>query len=71
VAPQREAFVQGVPGVVDVQRVVSTVSGRLGEWIALAAVSQERTSEREVILGRAGATRSETRSVLVKVEELR
>jgi hypothetical protein len=68
VAPQREAF---VPGVVDVQRVVSTVSGRLGEWIELAAVSQERTSEREVILGRAGATRSETRSVLVKVEELR
>jgi hypothetical protein len=51
--------------------VVSTVSGRLGEWIELAAVSQERTSEREVILGRAGATRSETRSVLVKVEELR
>jgi hypothetical protein len=71
VAPQRVSFGQGVPGAADVQRVVSTVSGRLGEWIALAAVSQERTSEREVILGRAGATRSETRSVLVKVEELR
>jgi hypothetical protein len=71
VSPRREAFVQGVPGVVDVQRVVSTVSGRLGEWIELAAVSQERTSEREVILGRAGRTRTESRSVLVKVEELR
>jgi hypothetical protein len=71
VSPRREAFVQGARGAVDVQRVVSTVSGRLGEWIELAAVSQERTSEREVILGRAGRTRTESRSVLVKVEELR
>jgi hypothetical protein len=71
VSPQREAFVQGVPGVVDVQRVVSTVSGRLGEWIELAAISRTRESEREVILGRAGGTRTQSRSVLVKVEELR
>jgi hypothetical protein len=71
VSPQREAFVQGVPGVVDVQRVVSTVSGRLGEWIELAAISQSRESDREVILGRAGGTRTQSRSVLVKVEELR
>jgi hypothetical protein len=71
ISPQREAFVQGVPGVVDVQRVVSTVSGRLGEWIELAAMSRTRESEREVILGRAGGTRTQSRSVLVKVEELR
>jgi hypothetical protein len=71
VSPQREAFVQGVPGVVDVQRVVSTVSGRLGEWIELAAISQSCESDREVILGRAGGTRTQSRSVLVKVEELR
>jgi hypothetical protein len=71
ISPQRESFVQRAPGVVDVQRVVSTVSGRLGEWIELAAVSQQRTGERDVLLGRAGANRSESRSVLVKVEELR
>lgn len=71
VSPQREAFVQRAPGVVDVQRVVSTVSGRLGEWIELAAVSQERSAEGSVLLGRASGTRTETRSVLVKVDELR
>ncbi len=71
VSPQREAFVQRGPGVVDVQRVVSTVSGRLGDWIELAAVSQDRTTERDVLLGRASSSRSESRSVLLKVEELR
>jgi type II secretory pathway component GspD/PulD (secretin) len=71
ISPQREAFVQRSPGVVDVQRVTSTVSGRLGEWIELATVSQERQSERDVLLGRASANRSENRSLLVKVDELR
>jgi hypothetical protein len=71
VAPQREAFVQRAPGMIDVQHVVSTVSGRLGDWIELAAVSQDRTAERDVLLGRASTTRTENRSVLLKVEELR
>lgn len=70
-SPQRESFVQRAPGVVEVQRVVSTVSGRLGEWIELAAVSQERSAEGSVLLGRAGSNRVETRSVVVKVDELR
>jgi type II secretory pathway component GspD/PulD (secretin) len=70
ISPQREAFVQRAPGVIDVQRVVSTVSGRLGEWIELATVSQERSAENDVLLGRASSTRTESRSTLVKVEEL-
>jgi hypothetical protein len=37
----------------------------------VAAVSEERSSERDALLGRSGATRSENRSVLLKVEELR
>jgi hypothetical protein len=71
ISPQREAFVQRAPGIVDIQRVTSTVSGALGEWIELASVSQERQSERDVLLGRGGGQRSESRSLLVKVEELR
>ena len=71
ISPQREAFVQRAPGVVDVQRVTSSVSGRLGEWIELANVSQERQSERDVLLGRAGASRTENHALLVKVDELR
>lgn len=71
ISPQRETFVQRAPGVADVQRVSSTVSGRLGEWIELASVSQERHGEREALLGRAGSSRTENRSILVRVEELR
>ena len=59
------------PGAVDVQRVGATVSGRLGEWIEVAAVSEERTGDRSVLLGRSAGAQSENRSVLLKVDELR
>jgi len=71
VSAQREAFVPHTSGGVDTQRVVTTVSGRLGEWIEVAGSSEERGSEREAILGRAGGTRSEARTVFLKVDELR
>ena len=72
ISAQREAFVEPRPGgSIDVQRVVTTVSGRLGEWIEVSAMSDERGSNREVILGRAGDIRSESRSMLLKVDELR
>ena len=83
ISAQREAFVESKPGAVDgrargdaggsidVQRVVTTVSGRLGEWIEVSAMSDERGSDRQVILGRAGDIRSESRSMLIKVDELR
>jgi hypothetical protein len=71
IAPQREVFVAPRPGAIDSQRVTTTVSGRLGEWIEVAAVSEERGSDREVLLGRAGDLRRDSRSVLLKVDELR
>ena len=71
IASQREALSDRRSGAVDVQRATTTVSGPLGEWIEIAGSSQERTSERDVLLGRAGGTRSESRSVLLKVDEIR
>ena len=71
IAAQREAFIAPHAGAVDTQRVVTTVSGRLGEWIEVSAMSQERGSDSEVLLGRAGSSRAESRSVLLKVDELR
>lgn len=71
VSAQREAFVPHTSGGVDSQRIVTTVSGRLGEWIEVAGSSEERGSEREVIRGSAGGTRSEARTVFLKVDELR
>ena len=70
-SPHREALMRHVPGMVDVQRVVTTVSGRLGEWIDVGGVSDQRGSEREVLLGRSTSTYSERRNIVVKVEELR
>ena len=71
IAPQREVFVAPKPGAVEAQRVTTTVSGRLGEWIEVAATSEERGSDREVLLGRAGDNRRDSRSVLLKVDEIR
>jgi type II secretory pathway component GspD/PulD (secretin) len=71
VSAQREVFTPTEPGAIDTQRVTTSVSGRLGEWIEVAGVSEERGNDREVILGRAGGTRAESRTVFLKVEELR
>jgi hypothetical protein len=71
ISSQREALVARRPGAVDVQRATTTVSGRLGEWIEVAGSSEERSTERDVLLGRAGGTRAESRSVLLKVDEIR
>lgn len=70
-SPQREVFVEPTPGAIDVQRVTTTVSGRLGEWIEVAGSSEQRGSERGELLGRAGDMRSDSRSVLLKVDEIR
>lgn len=70
-APQREVFVEPRRGSIDVQRVTTTVSGRLGEWIEVAATSEERGSDRGELLGRAGDLRRDSRSVLLKVDEIR
>lgn len=71
IAPQREAFVPGRPGAVDVQRVSTTLSGALGEWIEVGGSVEERGSDREVLLGRAGARGTEHRSIYLKVEAVR
>ncbi len=71
ISPQREVFVEGRHGAIDVQRVTTTVSGRLGEGIEVAAVAEERGSERGALLGRAGDMRSDGRAVLLKVDEIR
>jgi len=54
----------------ETQRMVSTVSGPLGEWFSLGAVAEAGARDSRGI-GSAGASRtSETRRVWVKVEEI-
>ena len=68
--PQREVFEEGRRGAVNVQRVVTTVSGRLGEWMDLGGVNESRSDNQSVLLGRGSTSSSERRGVQVKVEEL-
>lgn len=68
--PQRETFEDGRRGTVNVQRVVATVSGRLGEWMDLGGVNESRSDNQSVLLGRSSTSSSERRGVQVKVEEL-
>lgn len=68
--PQRETFNDGRRGTINVQRVVTTVSGRLGEWLDLGGINETRSDNQAVLLGRSSTSSSERRGVQVKVEEL-
>ena len=68
--PQRETFDESRRGAVNVQRVVTTVSGRLGEWMDLGGINESRSDNQSVLLGHSSTSSSERRGVQVKVEEL-
>jgi len=68
--PQRDTFDEQRRGTVNVQRVTTTVSGRLGEWIDLGGTGDARSDERSALLGRSSGRIEERRGVQVKVEEL-
>lgn len=67
--PQRDT--PGPGGAVNVQRAATTVSGRLGEWIALGGSDSSDTRSGSGILSSSSAQRSDNRSIWVKVEELK
>lgn len=71
IAPQREQFAPGPSGAIQSERVASTVSGRLGEWIELGGSSGSSTRSDSGILSSRERTASENRRVWVKVEEIR
>jgi type II secretory pathway component GspD/PulD (secretin) len=68
--PRNESFDDARRGTVNVQRLTTTVSGRLGEWIDLGGVTDSRSDERSALLGRSNTRTDERRGVQVKVEEL-
>lgn len=67
--PQRE--IPGPGGTVQSQRIVTTASGKLGEWFELGGLAQTQSVQRSGILADTRELRDDTRSVWVKVEELR
>jgi hypothetical protein len=58
------------PGSVNVQRLVTTVSGRLGEWLELGGSTGEQSGSSGGIAGYGTRSASRQRRLLLKVEEL-
>jgi type II secretory pathway component GspD/PulD (secretin) len=71
ISPQRESFDRRIPGAIEMQRVVTTVSGRLGEWIEIGGLQQYRSEQGSVLLGSRSREGSDIRQVRIKVEELK
>lgn len=69
VSPHRDT--PGASGSFNIQQIHTTVSGRLGEWMDLGGLGQDRTEQQSGIGSRSAATVSEQRKVLIKVEEIR
>jgi len=69
IGTQQEAFTRG--GAIRGQRAVSTVSGRLGEWIEIGGASGASTRSDSGILSSRERTTAEERRIWVKVEEVR
>jgi type II secretory pathway component GspD/PulD (secretin) len=58
-------------GVVDLQRVNTVVSGRLGEWIEIGRSSSEAARTRSDPLASASSGARDQRSVMLKVDEIK
>jgi len=71
IAPQRERFSSAAPGAIQSERVASTVSGRLGEWIELGGTASASTRDERGILSSRETRAAGSGGVWVKVEELR
>jgi hypothetical protein len=55
---------------VNVQRLVTTISGRLGEWLELGGSAGEQSGSSGGIASYGTRSASRTRRLLLKVEEL-
>jgi type II secretory pathway component GspD/PulD (secretin) len=69
VATSKDAF--NARGGVDAQRLVTTVTGRLGEWLSLGGLSQSESAARSGPAGQESWSASDDRSVELMVEEAR
>ena len=69
IGAQQEAFSRG--GAIRGERAVSTVSGRLGEWIDIGGASSVSTRSESGTLSNRERSTTGNRSIWVKVEELR
>jgi Bacterial type II and III secretion system protein len=70
IAPQTASSSGAGPGSADYQRIITTASGRLGEWFPLGGIDQSAARSQSGVLSGGSATRAGTSSVWVKVDEI-
>ncbi|MGK0297374.1 MAG: type II secretory pathway component GspD/PulD (secretin) [Gammaproteobacteria bacterium] len=71
VAPQITSVNPGQIPTFNIQNVQTTVTGQLGEWIEIGGLGQTSQENRQSILSGSASNAQETRTVLIKVEEIR
>lgn len=70
VSPQQESLDPGSGGAINVSRLSTSISGRLGEWIDLGAVVQQGSSQTRGNFSRSQTDSDSHQQVWVKVEVL-
>jgi hypothetical protein len=74
ISAQQERLVDPNTGSASVQRASTTIAGRLGEWIDLggmaSSLDDQRTSTGIASGGRHASTRSDQKTIAVKVEQV-
>jgi type II secretory pathway component GspD/PulD (secretin) len=71
VSPQRDTQGSVGPGSLNVQRIATTVSGRLGEWMEIGGVVSGRSAQSSGTVHRTQTATGDNRRVLIKVDEIR
>ena len=71
ISTQRDSVADPNSGAINVQRVDTVVSGRLGEWIELGGIAQESAQRDSGTVYRRSVTGSDDRRVFLKVEEMK
>jgi hypothetical protein len=73
ISVQNDALVPGSGDqpTVRVQQASSTVSGRLGEWLEVGGLGQQKNNDDSTISTRGASRTREQRSVLIRVEEIK
>lgn len=65
----RQDILTQQPGVVNVQHISSTLSGRLGEWISLGEITQEQTGQSRGLVSSGKFDRTDQHGVWLKVQK--
>lgn len=71
VSPQRDSPNMQMPDTINIQQIVTSVSGKLGEWIDIGGTGQSGHNQTSTLNSRSTMNTGDQRTVLIRVEELR